>query len=167
MLHGSLVKSGLSTSVFCGGPKSVPLSVWIGGQGALLTYTCRFSGDLNILITGFPVLGTDLPQAPVLPPVSALWSRLCIFCRIVSTQVTFPLGVRRTDPSPSHSPAPSWEQLPRNQAQNKKKTTIWAFPMLTGEKAGISQIIAITQWVSGKAGLSYYFIRAAKKALRT
>lgn len=127
MLHGSLVKSGLSTSVFCGGPESVTLSVWIGGQGALLTYTCRFSGDLNILITGFPVLGTDLPQAPVLPPVSALWSRLCIFCRIVSTQVTFPLGVRRTDPSPSHSPAPSWEQLPRNQAQNKKKTNYLGF----------------------------------------
>lgn len=134
MLHGSLVKSGLSTSVFCGGPKSVTLSVWIGGQGALLTYTCRFSGDLNILITGFPVLGTDLPQAPVLPPVSALWSRLCIFCRIVSTQVTFPLGVRRTDPSPSHSPAPSWEQLPRNQAQNKKKKQLSGLFLCSQEK---------------------------------
>lgn len=82
LLHGSLVKTGLRISCLLWWPQVLS---WVGGQGGLLIHTCRFSGDLNIVITGFPVLDTELPQAPLLSPAPALWSRLvCIFCRIAS-----------------------------------------------------------------------------------
>lgn len=78
-------------------------------RGDLLIYPCRFSGDFNTVIAGFPVLDTELPPAPFSLQLQLFGAGCASSVGMFPHRVTSSVAVGRTDPSASHGAAPSWD----------------------------------------------------------